>query len=94
MRYYFACGSKQVSLDPLAAMQPKSMDTIERRVARNTPRLILYFVAAGLVGTVGLRSTNKSDSPWVVALIRPVLAWVRVFAWIWVIFLVVVLGVR
>jgi len=71
---------------------PEIMDTMERQVARNTPRLILYFVAAGLLGTIGLRSTSKSGSPWVIAWIRPGLAWVRGFAWIWVILLVVVLG--
>lgn len=71
--------------------EPEPRD-LEHRVARNTPRLLLVLVVAGVAASVGLRAARSSDSSVIAGFVRPVLAATQAFVWIWVAVLLAVLA--
>lgn len=69
-----------------------SGDTLEQRVLRSTPRLLLYLVAGGVGVSVILRVARKADLSWVTVWGRPLLAGLQFLLWAGVALLLVVLG--
>lgn len=55
-------------------------DSVEQRVARNAPRLLLLSLVVAVAASIGVRVTRHVNSPWVERLADPVMGSIQTFA--------------
>lgn len=67
-------------------------DSIELRVARNAPRLLLYLGIGAIVSTVALRIARSVPVSLLTAVVRPLLAFAQAMTSIFFILILVMLG--
>jgi uncharacterized membrane protein YoaK (UPF0700 family) len=67
-------------------------DSLERRVFRNAPRLLIPFVLGAVVVSIALRAVRETEPSAIILGLRALLAGAQTFLWLWVALMVVMFG--